>query len=199
MGTKHNKKTFTLIKVIIIVAILILTCTIIMRGRNSETIGNTDEEVLNNITSSDLMDSIGKENISIVDNIGIEDSKIVGFKSDTGHGYAVYEKNKQGDFVMTDSAAQGISDKGIRASDFVVHYNTSNGLEHSEKAYISISEDKHISKVAMRINERTFITPFDSSKPAMVVVSDVDPITHNKDGVTYKCIYFDKNGKEIIE
>lgn len=115
METNH-KKTFTLTIVVIILSAILITTVIVMKGRNKEIVGNTDEDVLNYVNSSNLMDSIGKEDLSIVDTVCMENSKIVGFKSSTGHGYAVYEKNKQGDFIMTDSAAQGISDKGLKYS-----------------------------------------------------------------------------------
>ena len=40
---------------------------------------NTDEEVLQYINESGFMDTIGKENLSIIDTIQIDDSKIVTF------------------------------------------------------------------------------------------------------------------------
>ncbi|MCU9816307.1 hypothetical protein [Paraclostridium sp. AKS73] len=41
------------------------------------------------------MNTIGKDNITIVDTIYIDNSKVIGFLSDTGQGYLVYEKIKK--------------------------------------------------------------------------------------------------------
>ncbi len=77
--------------------------------KSNDVIGNTEDEILQYLHESDFMNSIGKDNLNIIDTVYIDNSKIVGFLSDTGQGYAVYEKNKKGDYIMTDNKAQGIT------------------------------------------------------------------------------------------
>lgn len=51
----------------------------------------------------------------------------------------------------------------------------------------------------MTVNERTFITPFDTGKPSMVVMADVIPMAGHTNEITYKCTYLDQNGKELSQ
>ena len=53
---------------------------------------NNDEEILEYLNENDSMNEMGKENLSIIDTIHIDDSKIVILLSDTVQGYIVCEK-----------------------------------------------------------------------------------------------------------
>ena len=64
-------------KKIIIFINIILSLIFITGCANNDTVLNTDEEILQYLKESDFMDSIGKENLSIIDTIQIDDSKIV--------------------------------------------------------------------------------------------------------------------------
>ncbi|WP_289682984.1 hypothetical protein, partial [Romboutsia ilealis] len=90
-------------KKIIILINVIFSLIFIAGCTNNDIVLNTDEEVLQYLNESDFMESIGKENLSIIDTIQIDDSKIVTFLSNTGQGYIVCEKNKKGNYIMTDN------------------------------------------------------------------------------------------------
>ena len=94
-------------KKIIILINVILSLIFITGCTNNDIVLNTDEEVLQYINESGFMDTIGKENLSIIDTIQIDDSKIVTFLSNTGQGYIVCEKNEKGNYIMTDNMGQG--------------------------------------------------------------------------------------------
>ena len=104
----NNLRGSTMKKIIILINV-IFSLIFIAGCTNNDIVLNTDEEVLQYLNESDFMESIGKENLSIIDTIQIDNSKIVTFLSNTGQGYIVCEKNEKGNYIMTDNMAQGIS------------------------------------------------------------------------------------------
>ena len=93
----NNLRGSTMKKIIILINV-IFSLIFIAGCTNNDIVLNTDEEVLQYLNESDFMESIGKENLSIIDTIQIDDSKIVTFLSNTGQGYIVCEKNEKGNF-----------------------------------------------------------------------------------------------------
>lgn len=64
-------------KKIIILISAILTITYIIGYTNKDIVFNNDEEILEYLNENDSMNEMGKENLSIIDTIHIDDSKIV--------------------------------------------------------------------------------------------------------------------------
>ncbi|WP_297133587.1 hypothetical protein [Terrisporobacter sp.] len=81
-------------KTIILLGIILSIIFVTECSNNSDRVGNTDDEILEYL-HKDFMTNIGNDNLTIVDTIYIDNSKIVGFLSDTGQGYFVYEKIKK--------------------------------------------------------------------------------------------------------
>lgn len=183
-------------KAVILLGIILSIIFITRCSNNSDIVGNTEAEILEYLHKSDF-NSIGKDNITIVDTIYIDNSKIVGFLSDTGQGYCVYEKNKKGDYIMTDNMAQGITSSGLGVTNFIARYNLNNGLEHSDYAYIVISNGDIVSNVEMSINGHIFNKSMETGKPSMILLNDIIPKSEYKDGVTFDCRYFDINNNEL--
>lgn len=183
-------------KTIILLGIILSIIFVTGCSNNSDIVGNTDDEILEYLHKSDF-NSIGKDNLTIVDTIYIDNSKIVGFLSDTGQGYFVYEKNKKGDYIMTDNMAQGITSSGLGVTNFIARYNLNNGLENSDYAYIVISNGDIVSNVEISINGHIFNESMETGKPSMILLNDVMPKSEYKDGVTFDCRYFDINNNEL--
>ncbi len=184
-------------KAIILLGIILSIIFVTGCSNNSGIVGNTDDEILEYLHKSDFMSDIGKDNLTIVDTIYIDNSKIVGFLSDTGQGYFVYEKNKKGDYIMTDSMVQGITSSGLGVTNFIAKYNLNNGLENSDYAYIVISNGDIVSNVEMSINGHIFNESMEIGKPSMILLNDVIPKGESKDGVSFDCRYFDINNNEL--
>lgn len=173
----------SIILIIVILSIILVTgCS-----KNNDIVGNNDDEISQYLYKSDFMNAIENDNITIVDTIYIDKSKIVGFLSDTGQGYLVYEKNKKGNYMLTDSISQGITQGDLGVSHFIVKYNLNNGLEHSDNAYIVISNGSIVSKVKMSINGRIFNKSLKIGKPSMILIKDMVPKNKYKDGVNFDC------------
>ena len=187
-------------KRIIILINVIFSLIFIAGCTNNDIVLNTDEEVLQYLNESDFMESIGKENLSIIDTIQIDDSKIVTFLSNTGQGYIVCEKNEKGNYIMTDNIAQGIESNRLGVSDFIVRYNLLDGLKFRNMAYIVISNGSNVSNVEISVNNRIFNDTLEMGQPSMVLLNlrDILPEEELEDMVDINCRYFDIDNNELI-
>lgn len=195
----NNLRGSTMKKIIILINV-IFSLIFISGCTNNDIVLNTDEEVLQYLNESDFMESIGKENLSIIDTIQIDDSKIVTFLSNTGQGYIVCEKNKKGNYIMTDNMAQGIESNGLGVSNFIVRYNLSDGLKFRNMAYIVISNGSNVSNVEISVNNRIFNDTLEMGQPSMVLLNLRDILSEEEleDMVDVNCRYFDIYNNELI-
>lgn len=195
----NNLRGSTVKKIIILINV-IFSLIFIAGCTNNDIVLNTDEEVLQYLNESDFMDSIGKENLSIIDTIQIDDSKIVTFLSNTGQGYIVCEKNEKGNYIMTDNMAQGIESNRLGVSDFIVRYNLLDGLKFRNMAYIVISNGSNVSNVEISVNNRIFNDTLEMGQPSMVLLNlrDILPEEELEDMVDINCRYFDIDNNELI-
>lgn len=195
----NNLRGSTMKKIIILINV-IFSLIFIAGCTSNDIVLNTDEEVLQYLNESDFMESIGKENLSIIDTIQIDDSKIVTFLSNTGQGYIVCEKNKKGNYIMTDNMAQGIESNGLGVSNFIVRYNLSDGLKFRNMAYIVISNGSNVSNVEISVNNRIFNDTLEMGKPSMVLLNLRDILSKEEleDMVDVNCRYFDIYNNELI-
>lgn len=86
---------------------------------------------------------------------------------------------------------------GLGVTNFIAMYNLNKGLEHSDYAYIVISNGNIVSNVEMSINGHIFNESMETGKPSMILLNDVMPKSEYKDGVTFDCRYFDINNNEL--
>ena len=184
-------------KAILLLSVILSIIFVPGGSKNNDIVGNNDDEILQYLYKSDFMNTIGKDNITIVDTIYIDNSKVIGFLSDTGQGYLVYEKNKKGNYILTDNTAQGITQSDLGVSHFICKYNLNNGLENSHNAYIVISNGDTVSKVEISINGRIFNKSMKTGQPSMVLLKDMLPKSEYKDGINFDCRYFDANNNEL--
>lgn len=195
----NNLRGNTMKKIIILINV-ILSLIFITGCTNNDIVLNTDEEVLQYINESGFMDTIGKENLSIIDTIQIDDSKIVTFLSNTGQGYIVCEKNEKGNYIMTDNMAQGTVSNELGVTDFIVIYNLNNGFDKRNMAYIVISDGSKVSNVKMSVNDRIFNKNLEIGRPSVVLLNLSDVLSKDElEGmVKVDCRYFDIYNKELI-
>ena len=71
-------------KKIIILINIVLSLIFITGCKNNDIVLNNNDDILKYINESNFMNNIGKENLSIIDTIQIDKSKIVTFLSNTG-------------------------------------------------------------------------------------------------------------------
>lgn len=187
-------------KKIIIFINIILSLIFITGCANNDTVLNTDEEILQYLKESGFMDSIGKENLSIIDTIQIDDSKIVTFLSNTGQGYIVCEKDEKGNYIMTDNMAKGIESNGLGVSNFIVRYNLRDGLKFRNMACIVISNGSNVSNVEISVNNRIFNDTLEMTQPSMVLLNLRDILSEEEleDMIDVNCRYFDIDNNELI-
>lgn len=159
--------------------------------------GNTDESIKQYLIGSKLINSPNKEDISIVDNTYIQNSKIVGFLSKYNNGVVICEKNKKGNYILSDVKCSTKKKETLGVEDFLVNYNTYNGASKSNNAFVLISDGSKVSHVEITINGTyTRKESFKLDRPSMIVVSN-DLLSKKSSYVN--CKYFDKNNNEIIQ
>ncbi|SFJ06734.1 hypothetical protein SAMN02910355_0859 [Terrisporobacter glycolicus] len=184
-------------KKIIILISGILSIIFITGCTNNDTIGNTEGQILQYLNEGDFFNVIGNDNLTILDTVHIDNSKIVVFVSDSGQGYIVYEKNKKGDYIITENSAEGIEQNGLGVTNFAVRYNHNDGLDNKDLAYIVISNGSNVSTVEMSINNHIFNKKLKIGKPSMVLLKNVLSENEQKKSIDFDCKYFDKNDKEL--
>ncbi|KKY00578.1 hypothetical protein VN21_13390 [Paraclostridium benzoelyticum] len=157
--------------------------------------GNTDESIKQYLIGSKLINSPNQEDISIVDNTYIQNSKIVGFLSKYNNGVVICEKNKKGKYILSDIQFSTQKKETLGVENFLVNYNTYNGISKSSKAFVLISDGSKVSRVEITINDTYKCKKsFKPYGPSMIVVnSDV----LSKKSSYVNCKYFDKNNNEI--
>ena len=194
----NNLRGNTMKKIIILINV-ILSLIFITGCTNNDIVLNNDEDILHYISESDFMEGIGKENLSIIDTIQIEDSKLVTFLSNTGQGYIVCEKNEKGNYIMTDNMAQGTVSNELGVTDFIVRYNLNNGFDKRNMAYIVISDGSNVSNVKMSVNDRIFNKNLEIGRPSMILLNLSDVLSEDElEGtVEVDCRYFDIYNKEL--
>ena len=194
----NNLRGNTMKKIIILINV-ILSLIFITGCTNNDIVLNNDEDILHYISESDFMEGIGKENLSIIDTIQIEDSKLVTFLSNTGQGYIVCEKNEKGNYIMTDNMAQGTVSNELGVTDFIVRYNLNNGFDKRNMAYIVISDGSKVSNVKMSVNDRIFNKNLEIGRPSMILLNLSDVLSEDElEGtVEVDCRYFDIYNKEL--
>ena len=194
----NNLRGNTMKKIIILINV-ILSLIFITGCTNNDIVLNNDEDILHYISESDFMEGIGKENLSIIDTIQIEDSKLVTFLSNTGQGYIVFEKNEKGNYIMTDNMAQGTVSNELGVTDFIVRYNLNNGFDKRNMAYIVISDGSKVSNVKMSVNDRIFNKNLEIGRPSMILLNLSDVLSEDElEGtVEVDCRYFDIYNKEL--
>ena len=166
---------------------------------NNDIYGNTDAEILKYLQESDLLDNIGKDNIFINDIINIDNSKIVGFSTDTGQGVLVYDKDKNGNYVMSEGKAEGRNLDSIGVAIYRVMYNIYESFQDGKHAYVVLSTGDNISKVEIIINNKyKYSESIEIGKPSMTMIKEDIPRDESKSmEIDYK--YFDINGKELSD
>ena len=183
-------------KIIIFISMILSLMLFVGCSSNdiSDMTGNTEEEVLEYLNKSDIVNSNDKNNIAIIDTIYVENTKIVAFQTPSQVGHVAYEEDKNGDYKMTDNKAEGIND--LEVYSFAIRYNINSGNSSKNTAFITLSYGGNISSVEMSINDYTFNKDVKTDRPSMVAVYGFLSEEESKK-IDFGFRYFDENNKEI--
>ncbi len=183
-------------KIIIFMSMMISLMLFVGCSSNdiSDMTGNTEEEVLEYLNKSDIVNSNDKNNIAIIDTIYVENTKIVAFQTPSQVGHVAYEEDENGDYKMTDNKAEGIND--LEVYSFAIRYNINSGNSSKNTAFITLSYGGNISSVEMSINDYKFNKDVKTDRPSMVAVYGFLSEEESKK-IDFGFRYFDENNKEI--
>lgn len=181
-------------KVIIFMSTILLTISIVGCNYN-EILGNTNDDILQYLYDSDLLNNIGKNNLTIIDTIYVDHSKIVGFLSDNGQGVIVYEENERGDYIMIDAQAQSTLDNNLGVTTYRIRYNSND--DFGDKAYVVISQGGIVSSVRISINNNTYSDLIDVNNPSIIMFKENLLENELKEMITVNYNFFDIYNNEL--
>lgn len=164
---------------------------------NKKILGNDTESILDYLEESKLVNSDEKKDIKVFDDIYIGNSKIVGFISETSQGVLIFEKDKNGDYVLYDGQSNGINENSIGVTNYIVNYNNYKGLEKSERVVVLLSDGLKVSNVEISINNNSAYKQYlKLGEPSMVCI-DKNKVGNLSGNLNISFKYFDKDKKEI--
>ena len=166
-------------KIILLVLVILL---------NLFSIGCAEENIYLTKSHEDLI-SINKEELGsivdeyssyIIDEIYVDDSKIVGFPSNT-----------------TQINKLDIDPNGLGISNYRIIYKNYNDITNAKYGYIIISNGKKVSRVEITINDSyKYSTNLEVGKASMVLIKEnLNP--EDSSGIRLEVKYFDENNKEL--
>lgn len=182
----------------IILFIVIFSMVVLFMGCEQHRIyvdnKNNDLEELKN---KELDNNIEKYSEYIVDEIYINDTKIVGFSSSTTQGVFVYEKDIEGNYIINQSNKIDIFENNLGVSNYRIIYDNYENIEKAKYGYIIISNGKKVSKVEITINEKyKYTEDIVLGKPSMILIKE-DLDDEENDAIRLEVKYFDENNNEL--
>lgn len=180
----------------IIIALLIILSTILLFNyvkKTDKTIyGNNDKEILEALNSDEMISGISKSNITLLDTLSIEDTKVTGFYSDKSSGYISFEKNKLNDYVFKEASAYDHKVEGLQTYHYCIRFNR-NGKNSLGLVFIkNVNDNISYAEVSVN-NEKPIKIDFKDKSMALV---DLNKET-KESNITVK--YFDKDSKLVRE
>ena len=176
---------------------LILSLFFYISCSNDNTYGNNQTQILNSLKKSNLLNTLAKDNISLIDTISIENSKIVGFSTDTSNGVAVYEKNKLGNYILSE-ATTNADNINLGASTYRISYKNQQDSKNNEYGYAVISNGVNVAHVEIIINDKyKYSKKLELKKPSLILIKEELPDSEKKE-MKVDIKYYDINYKQII-
>ena len=177
---------------------LILSLFFYISCSNDNTYGNNQTQILNSLKKSNLLNTLAKDNISLIDTISIENSKIVGFSTDTSNGVAVYEKNKLGNYILSE-ATTNADNINLGASTYRISYKNQQDSKNNEYGYAVISNGVNVAHVEIIINDKyKYSKKLELKKPSLILIKEELPDSEKKE-MKVDIKYYDINNKQIIK
>lgn len=167
---------------------------------NTDTYGNSDKEVMRYLNKSDVMGDMGKDNLQIIDTMEIEDSKIIGFMSDTAQGILIYQKDENNNYTIKFSTVDSIWEDSMGLRTYEIEYGVKDSIENDNNGYVVLSNGNNsASKVELIINNKhTYNKSLELGKPSMAMFEGIS--TEDITGKIYtEYRYFDMDNNELLD
>lgn len=158
---------------------------------------NKNNERLMNINKEELENIIDEYSSYIIDEIYIENSKIVGFSTNSTQGVFVYEKDNNGNYILNQTNKLDIDSNGLGISNYRIIYKNYNDITNAKYGYIIISNGKKVSRVEITINDiHKYNANLELGRPSMVLIKE-DLNSEDSTGIRLEVKYFDENNNEL--
>ena len=181
---------------IIGVSCLILSMFFVVGCSNNKVYGNKESEILNYLEEWEALNVVDRSNISIIDTIYAENTKIIGFSTERSQGIIVYEKDKSGNYIFNESRFTEI-DSRLGVSNYRVAYKDYGDLKNAKYAHVIISNGENVGSVEITINDKyKHFKELDREKPSVTLIEEELFDYENKE-MKIDIKYYDKKGDNL--
>lgn len=183
-------------RIILFIAIFSISIFFIGCTDNKVYVDNKSKD-LETLKNEELENDIEKYSSSIIDELYINDTKIVGFSTSTTQGIFVYKKDSDGNYIINQSNKIDISENNLGISNYRIIYDNYENIEDAKYGYIVISNGEKVSKVEITINEKyKYTNDIELGKPSMIFLEE-DLKDEQSEAIRLEVKYFDENNNEL--
>ncbi|WP_195987816.1 hypothetical protein [Clostridium sp. D53t1_180928_C8] len=185
-------------RIILVISIILLNLLFISCMESKIYLNRNDEE-LKDINKEELENIVNEYSLSVIDEIYVADTKIVGFSTDSTQGVFVYEKDNEGKYQLNQANKLDISKDGLGVSNYRIIYENYNDISNAKYGYVIISNGKKVSKVEITINNiYKYTADLELGKESMVLIKE-NLTPEESSGIRLDVKYFDDNNNELFQ
>lgn len=185
-------------RIILVIAIILLNLFLISCIENKTYLNRNDEE-LKDTNKEELENIVDEYSLSVIDEIYVADTKIVGFSTDDTQGVFVYEKDDEGNYQLNQANKLDIAKDGLGISNYRVIYENYNDISNAKYGYVIVSNGKKVSRVEITINDiYKYTTDLEIGKESMVLIKE-NLTSEESSGIRLDVKYFDNNNNELFQ
>ena len=118
-------------RIILVISIVLLNLLLISCMESKIYLNRNDEE-LKDINKEELENIVNEYSLSVIDEIYVADTKIVGFSTDSTQGVFVYEKDNEGKYQLNQTNKLDISKEGLGVSNYRIIYENYNDISKAK-------------------------------------------------------------------
>ena len=185
-------------RIILVISIVLLNLLLISCMESKIYLNRNDEE-LKDINKEELENIVNEYSLSVIDEIYVADTKIVGFSTNSTQGVFVYEKDSEGNYILNQANKLDIDTNGLGISNYRIIYQNYNDITNAKYGYIIISNGKKVSKVEITINDvYKYNANLEVGKESMVLIKE-NLTSEESGGIRLDVKYFDENNNELLQ
>ena len=185
-------------RIILVISIVLLNLLLISCMESKIYLNRNDEE-FKDINKEELENIVNEYSLSVIDEIYVADTKIVGFSTDSTQGVFVYEKDNEGKYQLNQTNKLDISKEGLGVSNYRIIYENYNDISKAKYGYVIISNGEKVSRVEITINDiYKYTADLELGRESMVLIKE-NLTPEESSGIRLDVKYFDDDNNELFQ
>lgn len=185
-------------RIILVISIVLLNLLLISCMESKIYLNRNDEE-LKDINKEELENIVNEYSLSVIDEIYVADTKIVGFSTDSTQGVFVYEKDNEGKYQLNQTNKLDISKEGLGVSNYRIIYENYNDISKAKYGYVIISNGEKVSRAEITINDiYKYTADLELGRESMVLIKE-NLTPEESSGIRLDVKYFDDDNNELFQ